>query len=484
MTHDILVVDDTEDNLSVMRELLEFLGYGVRTATSVADATLVIGERSPSLALIDLWLGSDPHGGIEVLKTMRAQAPLAPSIMISAHVNVESAVRAMELGAFTFLEKPIQVPQIREVVQRGLEYHTQLCESIGAQDHEGTRHYLTGSSGAIHRLRRGIERTAPTNARVLFMGAPGSGRREAARYLHLRSRRASRPFFQITATPLGNRIGSRDGECWPPIEVLRCANGGTLLINDIQLLPQEFQAGLRQLVTSRLGPVDKRGESRIDVRITAMAEESLVEQVRKGEFVRDLYERLAVVEFRVPPLVERLADIPALVDRIARERASERGTTLPQFTSEATKVMQQHDWPGNVRQLQKIVQDAVDRLADASPAIVDVLDLPSRFRAEAGIGTHRSVSISAFADMPVKEARTLFERLYFMELIERTHSNMPQMAQLSGMDRSALYRKLHSIGIGPDTLASYRVETAEHGSRTAVGAEAVEAPQEKGGATP
>ena len=458
MTHDILVVDDAKDNLMVLRELLEFHGYGVRTATSVPDALRKIAQATPDLALIDLWLGSDPRGGIEILKAMRDQCPMSPAIMISAHVNVERAVHAMELGAFTFLEKPMNVRQIREVVRRGLEYRAQLRESITMRSGEVSDHCLVGESSAVGRLRKKIEKVASTNARALFIGGPGSGREEAARYLHLCSPRAERPFFCVTAASARDGAGEAEGDYWPPVEVLRCAHGGTLLIDEVEKLPQKLQPRLRHLLTSRLGPVDKGGENRIDVRITAAADSNLEQRIQSGSFARALYDRLAVIEFWIPPLVERIADIPALVERIARKRAEDRGLPTPSFTAEAVQALQQYEWPGNIRQLQNIVQEAVDLGSGDVPAMIDVCDLPDHFRMAAGMGLRRDFDMSALAEMPVKEARTIFERQYFLNLIEQTRANMPRIAEMAGMERSALYRKLNSIGIGPDTLARYRVE--------------------------
>ncbi len=475
MNHDILLVDDARDNLTVMSELLEFHGHDVRTATNVSEAMRRIEERKPSLALIDLWLGSDPRGGIEVLRCMRDSCPMAPAIMISAHVNVESAVRAMELGAFTFLEKPITAQQIREVVRRGLEYHEQLCESVSARDGETSEHYLGGNSSAISRLRRNIERVASTNARALFVGDPGSGRVEAARYLHLCSRRAERPFFCIDASTAQEVSGRKDEDYWPPVEVLRCANGGTLLIDEIGRLPQALQTRLRRLVTSRLGPMDHRGESRIDVRITAAADGELKELVRTGRFAQDLFDRLAVIEFRVPSLAERLSDIPTLVESMARRHAEERGLATPQFDSDAVHAFRQHDWPGNLRQLENVVQEAVDTRAGEEPATVGLKDLPERFRAEAGIGSRQMVDVASLAELPLKEARAMFERAYFLELVERNHASMPRVAEISGMDRSSLYRKLNALGIGPATLASYRVDSARKPADAGGGAAPAEA---------
>ena len=462
MAHDILVVDDARDNLMVLQELLEFHGHGVRTATSVDNALKEIDEKAPDLALIDLWLGSDPRGGIEILRVMRDQCPMAPAIMISAHVNVERAVHAMELGAFTFLEKPMNVRQIREVVQRGLEYRAQLLDSITIRSGDISDHCLVGDSSAVSRLRRKIEKVAPTNARALFIGGSGSGKEEAARYLHLCSPRAERPFVRVSATSARDGGGpdrsAAEGDYWPPVEVLRCANGGTLLIDEVDKLPVELQPRLRQLLASRLGPVERGGSSRIDVRITASADEALKQRVQNGNFMRDLYDRLAVVEFRIPPLRERLADIPTLVKRIARQRAEERGFELATFTAEAVQALQHHDWPGNVRQFQNVVQEAVDLNSGDEPVTVDACDLPDHFRISAGTGSRTRLNISSLAEMPVKEARVIFERQYFLYLIEQTKANMPVVAEKAGMERSALYRKLHSIGIEPPMLASYRVE--------------------------
>ncbi len=475
MTHDILVVDDAKDNLMVLRELLEFHGYGVRTATSVPDALRKITQSAPDLALIDLWLGSDPRGGIEILKAMRDQCPMSPAIMISAHVNVERAVRAMELGAFTFLEKPMNVRQIREVVHRGLEYRAQLRESIAMRSGEVSDHCLVGESSAVGRLRKKIEKVASTNARALFIGGPGSGREEAARYLHLCSPRAERPFICVSAASARYGAGEAEGDYWPPVEVLRCAHGGTLLIADVERLPQELQPRLRHLLNSRLGPVDKGGENRIDVRITAAADSNLQERIRSGSFARALYDRLAVIEFWIPPLAERIADIPALVERIARKRAEDRGLPTPSFTAEAVQALQQYEWPGNIRQLQNIVQEAVDLGAGDAPETIDVCGLPDHFRMAAGMGLRRDFDMSSLAEMPVKEARTIFERQYFLHLIEQTRANMPRIAEMAGMERSALYRKLNSIGIGPDTLARYRVEP----SAAKTGSDSPEAGQEE-----
>ena len=473
MAHELLLVDDAPDNLLVLRELLEFHGHAVRTATSVAEGLAEVARKAPDLALIDLWLGSDPRGGIEILKAMRERCPMAPAIMISAHVNVERAVQAMELGAFTFLEKPTSARQIRDVVDRGLQYRNQLLERLALRDGEVSEHCLVGNSSSISRLRRKIEGVAATNARALFVGAPGSGREEAARYLHLRSPRAARPFFCISAASAQETVGETALEgggdhFWPPLPVLRCANGGTLLIEEVERLPADIQPRLRQLLALRLGPMDTAGRERIDVRITASSDERLRERVVAGEFARDLYDRLAVVEFRVPSLSERAADIPALAERIAGRRAEERGWPAPGFTEMALRALRQHDWPGNIRQLRNVVAEAVDLHAGRGEQPIDDSDLPDHIRLSAS-ALGGVVDLSDLAALPVKEARARFEREYFLHLVQQTQANMPKVAELSGMERSALYRKLNSIGIGPAVLARYRAVSSAPEEASAAG---------------
>jgi len=460
---DILVLEDDPDSLATLQELLSYAGHRALGARTVEEAIAEIDRAPPALALLDLWVGAQPEGGLRVLTHMQRQCPHAPAIMISAHGDVASVVRSMQLGAFTFLEKPASVTQIREVVLRGLQYREQLIETTRLRPGAFPGHGLLGTSSAITGLRKEIARVAVTNARVLFVGAEGSGREEAARFLHRSSRRADRPFFRVEADADVSPFARDVEEFWPPLDVLRCANGGTLLIGRIESLSAERQSGLRRLVSSRDGPLDMHGKSRIDVRVLSSSDGGIEGRVGQGRFSRDLYERLAVKVFRIPELRDRLADMEALACHFARQRAEERGWAAPTFAPDAVQALQQQRWPGNLVELQEAVRDIVDAVSDdacAEAPAIDAEALPHRYRPRIPRAPQASLDIAALADLPVKEARNLFERQYFLELVKRTDASMPEVARRSGMERTALYRKMHSIGISQGMLESYRNGTA------------------------
>ncbi len=429
---DILVVDDRVDNLEIMRDTLEDCGYTVRTATNADAALTETKAKEPDLILLDLWLRESSLGGMDLLERVRSDHPLAPVIMISAHGNIEAAVQAIEQGAFTFIEKPVQGVRLRQVVQRALEMARLERENAAyrARDQRAVR--LLGESPAMVKLRRTLESVAKHNSRVLFLGPPGVGKEEAARYLHLRSPSAEAAFVSIGANAFTDGIPS----------VWAQAESGTLLIDEIADLGDAGQRHLlRALVEQTIARPDTSGRN---VRVLSTSTQDPRKLIEEGKLREDLYHRLAVVEVNLPPLSARRGDIPELATHFMELIASDLGRQPREFEAPAMSILQTHAWSGNIRELRNVIERlliAGRSGQDGSP--VTVGEIPTDLDAAEPVA-HGG---DGFAGMTLREARKVFERQYLLFHAALADGNVLRMSEQVGVERTALYRKLRSLDI-------------------------------------
>ena len=460
---DILIVDDQPENLELMQDILVDEGYRVRTAAD-ADGTLSKLEAfEPDLILLDLWLRDSSLGGMEILEHVTAEHPLVPVIMISAHGNIERAVQAIERGAFTFIEKPLHTMQLLEIVKRSLEFARLRRENEGYRERDRTTDLMVGASPGITKLRRELDRAARTNSRILFRGPPGVGKQEAARYLHMRSPRAERPFVAISGVALETNDGGDNAYRLPERGLLRRISGGTLLIDEVGDLSPNLQSRLLRLVVDQTFGRGGEGTA-ADVRILATTSRDL--RATPGEFRMDLYHRIAVYEFDVPALAERRGDVPMLASVLSRRIAENLGRKPREFSSKAEFVLQSYDWPGNVLELRNVVERILIVDGDGCDGPIEIGELPADIRG--GDAAVPSLGLLNLVNYPIREARQMFERQYLLAHISREGGNVPRIAENIGMDRSALYRKLSSLGIDPETLATFRIDDPEGRGKAAL----------------
>ncbi len=455
MTTDILIVDDEADIRELVAGILEDEGHGTRTAGSSDDAISAIQARRPHLVFLDIWLQGSRLDGLQVLDLIQAEHPDLPVVMISGHGNIETAVSAIRSGAYDFIEKPFKADRLVLVADRALESWRLKREVKDLKARSGQASRIAGRSAIVNQLRQTIERAAPTNARILVAGAPGSGKELAARTIHAASNRASGPFVVVNAATItpenmeAELFGiEAEGERGRRTGALEEAHGGSLYIDEIADMSREVQGRiLRVLVDQNFQRVGGTTRVHVDVRIISSSSRDLPAEIAAGRVREDLFHRLSVLPIRVPSLSERREDVPELIEFFQDQISSATGLPKRRIGEEAMAVLQSHDWPGNVRQLRNNIERLMILTAGDADSEVTAEMLPSEIGALVpstpnGTGGERLMSL------PLREAREIFEREYLVAQIARFSGNISRTAEFIGMERSALHRKLKLLGIG------------------------------------
>ncbi len=454
MATDILIVDDEADIRELVAGILSDEGHDTRTARNSDEALAAIEARRPHLVFLDIWLQGSRLDGLQILKIIKDQHPGLPVVMISGHGNIETAVSAIKIGAYDFIEKPFKADRLVLVADRALEASRMKRELTELKARSGSTNKLIGNSTAINQLRQVIERTGPANSRIMISGPPGSGKELTARSIHEASNRASGPFVVINAatiTPEGMEMelfGVEAAEGRPrKTGALEEAHGGTLYIDEIADMPRETQGRiLRVLVDQNFQRVGGSTRVHVDVRIISSTSRDLALAIEQGTFREDLFHRLSVVPVRVPALAERREDIPELVEFFMDLVSQTTGMAKRQVADDAMAVLQSHDWPGNIRQLRNNVERLMILATGDSETIVTADMLP----AEIGTlvpSTPNGSGGEKLMSLPLREAREVFEREYLVAQISRFGGNISRTAEFIGMERSALHRKLKSLSI-------------------------------------
>ncbi len=455
MTIDILVVDDEEDIRRLIQGILEDEGYAVRQAASPEQAYAQIAEKVPALAILDIWLKHGDEDGLKILSRLKEDHPLVPVLMISGHGTIETAVNAIKMGAYDFIEKPFKTDRLLLMISRALENAQLKRENMALRQRQESPMELTGESEAIAGLKQILDRVGPTNSRVLITGEPGTGKDLAARVIHRMSSRSSGPFMMLNcATLLPERLevelfGSVDGIHGEPGKtgVLEQAHGGTLLLDEVADMPLETQGKIvRVLQEQKFTRVGGKETVQVDVRILASTNRDLAQEMEQGNFRQDLFYRLNVVPIRMPSLRERLDDLPALADYFLRQYAAQNGVPIRSFAPVALAAMQAYDWPGNVRQLRNAIEWIMIMNGPGDAPILED-HLPPEITGK-GCGDSRSRGLDTeLVLLPLREAREKFEKDYLEAQFRRFQGNVSKTSQFVGMERSALHRKLKSLGI-------------------------------------
>jgi two-component system, NtrC family, nitrogen regulation response regulator NtrX len=456
---DILVVDDEKDIRELVAGLLEDEGYETRTAGDSTSALASVASRRPSLVVLDIWLQGSELDGLEVLDRIVADHPDLPVVMFSGHGNIETAVSSIRRGAFDFIEKPFKADQLIMIISRAIEQARLKRENRELRRRAGPETELVGSSTAVSQLRTAIEKVAPTNARVLISGPAGSGKEVVARMLHGLSRRAQGPFVVLNAASMapdrmeielfGVEAGNSGADAGPRIGTFEQAHGGTLFLDEVTDMPPETQAKiLRVLQEQTFERVGGDTTIRVDVRVISATSGDLSLKIKESLFREDLYHRLAVVPVQVPGLRERVEDIPELVRHFMQRASDMTGQAVRRVSDDALVDLQTHDWPGNVRELRNLVERLLIMApGDANTAIgIDMLP-PELGNKQSGVPASGGHDIE-FINLPLREAREAFERDYLQAQISRYGGNISRTASFVGMERSALHRKLKSLGLG------------------------------------
>jgi len=456
MASDILIVDDEQDIRELIAGILDDEGYGTRTASDADSALKSIAERRPSLLVLDIWLQGSRLDGLELLDVVREDDPSLPVVIISGHGNIETAVQAIHKGAYDFVEKPFKSDRLLLAVERALESAKLRRENQELRSKVIDDASLIGRSPAMTQLRNMIERVAPTNSRVLITGPAGSGKEVVARMIHQASRRAPGPFVAINAATISpermeHELFGIDGTSGQPrkIGALEQAHGGTLYIDEVADMPMETQGKiLRVLVDQRFERVGGGPKVQVDVRVMSSSSKDLREEIAHERFREDLFHRLNVVPVRVPSLSERREDIPLLIEHFMKQLAATAGLPTRQIGDDAMAALQAHHWPGNVRQLRNNVERLMILATEDVNDVITADMLPSEVGATSPALSASSGNEHVIA-LPLREARELFEREYLIAQINRFGGNISRTAAFIGMERSALHRKLKSLGVNP-----------------------------------
>jgi two-component system nitrogen regulation response regulator NtrX len=457
MAHDILIVDDEPDIRALIEGILTDEGYGTRQAANSDQALAAFRQRRPSLVILDIWLQNSKLDGLGILNAMHQEEPRVPCIMISGHGTIETAVQAIQIGAYDFIEKPFKADRLLLIVARALEAARLRREVSELKLRAGAEAELVGVSTAIAQLRQALDRVAPTGSRVLIHGPAGAGKEVAARMLHARSRRADGPFVALNCATLaparfeeelfGVEAGTDPTAQPRRAGVLERAHGGTLLLDEVGDMPQETQGkivrALQEQGFTRIGGAQR---VQVDVRVIATTSKDLQAEIGAGRFREDLYYRLAVVPLRIPPLRERRDDIPALARHFMAKSVETSGMPPREISEDALAAMQAYDWPGNVRELRNLIDWLLIMApGDAKePIRPDMLPPQVGNAAPAVLKLDRSSEIMT---LPLREARELFERQYLEAQLLRFGGNISRTANFVGMERSALHRKLKFLGV-------------------------------------
>jgi len=454
MATDILIVDDEVDIRDIVSGILSDEGHGTRAAKNSDEALAAIEARRPHLVFLDIWMQGSRLDGLQLLQLIKTNHPSLPVVMISGHGNIETAVSAIKMGAYDFIEKPFKADRLVLVAERALEASRLKREINELRTRAGALNRVIGKSSALNQLRQVIERVAPANSRVLITGAPGVGKELVARSIHEASARASAPFVVInsaTITPEMMEIElfgveGKDGR-GRNVGALEEAHGGSLYLDEIADMPKETQGKiLRVLVDQNFQRVGGATRVHVDVRIISSSSRDLPALIANGSLREDLFHRLSVVPIRVPSLAEHREDIPELIDFFMDQVSMMSGMPQRKIASEAMAVLQSHDWPGNIRQLRNNVERLMI-LAPGDPEAELTSDmLPSEIGALVP-STPNGAGGEKLMSLPLRDAREVFEREYLVAQISRFGGNISRTAEFIGMERSALHRKLKSLKI-------------------------------------
>lgn len=453
MSIDILVVDDEADIRELVSGILSDEGYDVRTAADGESALVAIRDRKPALVILDVWMQGGGRDGLDVLDVIQSIDPTLPVVMISGHGTVETAVGAIKRGAYDYIEKPFTSERLTLIAARALEAAKLKRENQELRARTDNHVDMTGRSAAIATVRNLIAKAAPANSRILISGPAGSGKEVTARLIHDKSHRAQSPFVALNAaaiTPERMEIelfGEEDeAGRTRRIGAFEEAHGGTLYLDEVGDMPHETQAKiLRVLVDQRFHRVGGATDVRVDVRVMSSTTKDSRAEIAAGRFREDLYHRLAVVPIRMPALSERREDIPDLIMHFIARVSEQSGLNKRTLSDDAMAALQAYDWPGNVRQVKNIVERLLILAPDNQDEPIGLEDLPAEIT---GANPVSSLGFDHLICLSLRDAREVFERDYLVAQISRFSGNISRTAAFIGMERSALHRKMKSLGLG------------------------------------
>jgi len=450
MTKEILVIDDNLDIRQLISSILIDQGYIVREAANFDQALFEINKKLPDVLIIDVKLDKGDYDGIELLKRLKKIDDEVPAIMISGHANVQMAVDSLKLGAFEFIQKPFSSERLLNFLSRAIEYVELKKEKRSLENKLFHSYDIVGKSQTITKVKSLINKLRNTESRIFISGPPGSGKELVARQIHKQSSRSNKPFVVVNGALLDLQkyefelFGSENVNEIINFGFFEKAKDGTLLIDEVTEIPLETQAKiLRVLTDQKFRRVDGSKEINVNVRIISTSSKNIREEVDKGNFREDLYHRLNVVPIFLPPLKDRPEDIPDLLNYFSKKIAELNGINEIKLDTDFD-LYYKYQWPGNVRELRNLVERISILSVDENPNNINQLVHDSL--------THKSMSqnIDSYDNVlsyPLKEAREQFEKNYLTSQLKKHKGNISKTAEFIGMERSALHRKLKTLGV-------------------------------------
>jgi two-component system, NtrC family, nitrogen regulation response regulator NtrX len=446
----ILIVDDEKDIRELIGDILKDEGYAVRLAANSDACMQEINAEPPALMILDIWLKDSRMDGIDILKTVKRDNPDVPVVIISGHGNIEIAVAAIKQGAYDFIEKPFNIDQLMVVVSRAMETSRLRRENADLRRRDVTSSEMIGSSPAFKALKSQLDKVTRSNGRVMLTGPAGSGKEMAARFIHANGNRASGPFISVSSATIEPErmeevlFGRETADRGVEQGLLEQAHGGVVYFDEVADMPLGTQSKILRVLTeqqfARVGGGDK---VRVDLRVISSTTRDLRNEIAAGRFRQELYDRLNVVPIAVPALHDRREDIPELTKAFIETLHKTQGLPNRSLSSDAEAMLQTMPWPGNVRQLRNVIERVL--ILGEGSGQIEARELPGQEVPSDGEG--KLVLSGAMATLPLREARELFEREYLLTQINRFGGNISRTASFVGMERSALHRKLKSLGV-------------------------------------
>ncbi len=451
MKNEVLVIDDNADIRFLICNILKEKDYLVRSAANYNQALFEINKKIPDIAIIDIKLDKGDRDGIDLLKNIMKKNKNVPVIMISGHANVQLAVEAIRLGAYEFVEKPFSTEKILNYVSRALEIFSLKKEKETLESKLFHSFELIGESSEITKIKKTIEKLSSVESRVLITGETGTGKELVARRIHKSSSRSKNPFIVLNAALLQEKKYEKElfGEEFDDgnisYGVLERANKGTLLIDEVSEIPLEIQAHiLRVLIDQKFKRINGSKYINTNIRIISSTSKDLKNLVSNGDFREDLYHRLNVVPIDLPPLSSRTEDIPLLINYFQARLADLNGVPEVSIDNQNDSLYT-YSWPGNIRELRNLVERVTilsvnEDKNNINKILNDILTKSSKYKTDTDL-------ITDTMSYPLKEAREEFEKRYLVNQLKKNQGNISKTADHIGMERSALHRKLKSLGI-------------------------------------
>lgn len=450
MARTILVIDDEKSILLSLKGILSDEGFDVHWELSAVTALEKIDEMMPDLIILDIWMPD--MNGIDALVKIKDAYPYIQVIMMSGHADIETAVKATRLGAYGFIEKPLSMDEVLLAINNALNFY-QLEEEISIlRERDRDRYTITGRSGSIIKLRESIEKAAPTNASILIMGENGTGKELVAHTIHRLSNRNNKPMIEVNCAAIpeelieselfGHEKGAFTGAGAKKKGKFDISHEGTLFLDEIGDMSLKAQSKtLRILQEQKFERVGGSRTIHVNVRIISATNKDLMTEIENGRFREDLFYRLNVVPIYVPPLRERMDDIPELIRTFMSQTYLTAGEKKKEFSGDAIDLLKQYRWPGNVRELKNLVENLIIMSSDD---IITVKDIPPPYNRlpERKDGYESFLSVDSF-----KDARLKFEKAFISAKLKKFKGNISQTAEAIGIERSNLHKKIKAYGL-------------------------------------